>query len=197
MKHAVVVAHPALESFNLRMAQTYADAVRALGHEVVIRDLYRMGFDPVLKAAEIPATGFCPEPDIAAERALLADVDVYCLVYPLWFNAPPAMMKGYIERVFNMGFGFAPGAWGNEPMLDGKRLVSITSSGAPLHWVQDTGAWDAIQLLFDNHFAAVCGMTVLDHRHFGDIVHGITEESVEDCANEVRTAVNTLFGDGR
>lgn len=193
MKHAVIVAHPNAKSFNLTMAETYAAAARTLGHEVVIRDLYRLPFDPILKASEIPAAGFEAGDDVKAERAILEDVKVFCLVYPLWFNAPPAMMKGYIDRVFGMGFGFAPGAWGNDPLLDGRRMVTISSSGAPLHWVKETGAWSAMRTLFDSHFAAVCGLAVLDHLHFGDIVDGITEESVEGCAAEVRAAVQRLF----
>lgn len=194
MKHAVIVAHPKAESFNLTMAEAYAAAAREIGHEVVTRDLYRIPFDPLLKASEIPAVGFEAGDDVKAERALLKDVNVFCLVYPFWFNAPPAMMKGYIDRVFGMGFGFAPGAWGNDPLLEGRRMVSISSSGAPLHWVKETGAWDAVCNIFDGHFAAVCGMAVLDHLHFGDIVPGITEESVEDCAAEVRAGVQQLFG---
>ena len=194
MKHAVIVAHPNVKSFNLTMADTYAAAARALGHEVVMRDLYRVPFDPILKAGEIPAQGFEAGEDVKAERALLRDVNVFCLVYPLWFNAPPAMMKGYIDRVFGMGFGFAPGAWGNTPLLDGRRLISISSSGAPRRWVEETGAWNAIRNLFDDHFAAVCGLAVLDHLHFGDIVGGVTEESVEGCADEVRDAVRRLLG---
>jgi NAD(P)H dehydrogenase (quinone) len=120
MKHAVIVAHPNPKSFNLTMAETYAVAVRAAGDEPLLRDLYRVPFDPLLQTGEIPTpAGFAAGQDVEAERALLKDVDVYCLVYPLWFNTPPAMMKGYLERVFGMGFGYAPGGWGNDPLLDG------------------------------------------------------------------------------
>jgi NAD(P)H dehydrogenase (quinone) len=73
-------------------------------------------------------------------------------------------------------------------------LISISSSGAPLHWVKETGAWDAMRTLFDGHVAAVCGLTVLDHLHFGEIVPGITPEAVERCAADVRTAVQRHFG---
>lgn len=195
MKHAIIVAHPNAKSFNLTMAEAYQAAVQAVGHEAVLRDLYRIPFDPLLKATEIPTPlGFQARDDVKAERALLNDVDVFCLIYPLWFNAPPAMMKGYLERVFGMGFGYAPGGWGNDPLLDGRRLISISSSGAPLHWVKETGAWDAMRNLFDGHFAAVCGLTILDHLHFGEITPGITGEAVERCAEEVRTAVQRHFG---
>ena len=106
MRHAVIVAHPRRRSVTCAIAQAYAEAARALGHEVVERDLYRLGFDPCLKAEEIPDA----EPprfgeDVRREREALKDADVFAFVYPLWFNAPPAILKGYVDRVFSMGFG--------------------------------------------------------------------------------------------
>lgn len=56
MKHAVFVAHPNARSLTCAAAQAYATTARGFGHEVIVRDLYRMGFDPCLKASEIPKT---------------------------------------------------------------------------------------------------------------------------------------------
>ena len=87
MKHAVIVAHPSVQSFNLTMARAYESAARALGQTVIVRDLYRLGFHPCLAADELPsADGFHPGADVVSERALLADVDVFCFVYPLWLE---------------------------------------------------------------------------------------------------------------
>ena len=109
MKHAVIVGHPNPASFNLSVAEAYRAAARARGHEVLLRDLYRMGFDPCLKAEEVPGPGgFAVAADVATERALLSDVDVFTFIYPLWFNAPPAIVKGYMDRVFGFGFGYGP-----------------------------------------------------------------------------------------
>ena len=52
MKHAVILAHPRPESFTASVAGAYVRAVRQLGHDVVVRDLYGIGFDPCLKAGE-------------------------------------------------------------------------------------------------------------------------------------------------
>ena len=189
MKHAVVVAHPDPASLNATIAQTYADTVTNAGHEAVVRDLYAMGFDPCLKAEEIPGPA---EPrfgdDVTAERALLADADVFAFVYPLWFNGPPAILKGYVDRVFGMGFGFTPAFGGTDPALRGRRLISFTTSGAPDAWVQDTGAMDALRRLFDDHLAGVCGLRVADHLHFGGMVSGITEAAFADVIAKVREA---------
>jgi NAD(P)H dehydrogenase (quinone) len=195
MKHALIVAHPNPDSFNLAMAKAYEQAATALGHTVVVRDLYRLGFDPRLGQAEIPGPGgFTPGDDVLAERALIGDAAVFAFVYPLWFYAPPAMLKGYIDRVFGMGFGYGAQGAGNQPLLAGRTMITVSSSGAPEAWMRQTGSWEAMRKVFDEHFAAVCGLAMIDHVHFGGIVPGITAASVADCAAEVAEAVKRHFG---
>ena len=195
MKHAVIIAHPNAHSLAGAVGKTYTDAVEGLGQRAVVRDLYRMGFDPCLRSGEIPTpSGFQFGDDVVAERLLLADVDVFVFVYPLWFNAPPAILKGYVDRVFSMGFGYEPGLGGTETLLDGKRLISFTSSGAPDHWVRETGALNALTALFDRHLSAMCGLQMVDHVHAGGVVSDITPEAVEDILKGVRRAVDAHFG---
>jgi NAD(P)H dehydrogenase (quinone) len=195
MKHAVIIAHPNAVSLTCAVAQTYRESVEALGDAVVVRDLYRMGFDPCLKASEIPSEAGCAfGPDVEAERKLLADVDVFAFVYPFWFNAPPAILKGYVDRVFGMGFGFEPGMGGTEPMLERKRLISFTTSGAPTQWVRDTGALTALATLFDRHLSAMCGLQLVDHVHNGGVVADMNEVAFEEVLNSVRRAVDVQFG---
>src|SRR4249920_388786 len=107
MKHAVIVAHPKVQSFTMSVANAYCEAAAGKGHDVLLRDLYRMNFAPCLGAEEIPVPGgFAPGGDVLQERNLLADVNVFTFVYPFWMNAQPAMLKGYIDRVFGMGFAY-------------------------------------------------------------------------------------------
>jgi NAD(P)H dehydrogenase (quinone) len=194
MKHAIVAAHPNAESFTISVARAYREAVAALGQTSVERDLYRMNFDPRLSAGEIPgAKGFAPRPDVEAERALLRDADVFAFVYPLWLNAPPAILKGYLERVFGYGFAYGRGGGGNAPLLAPRKMISFTSSGAPQEWIAQKGAWEAIRTLFDHHFADVCGLEVVDHIHFGRIAPGIREDVVARHLRVVRAAVSVHF----
>jgi len=187
MKHVIIAAHPNENSFTMAMAQAYMDAAMSRGYEIVLRDLYRMKFDPVLPADELPwSDDFAPAANIVAEHKLLSNADVFALIYPFWFNAPPAILKGYLERVFGPGFAYQPTPHGGDPLLTGRSLISITSSGAPTHWVVKTGGLDASRKLFDEHFAAVCGLSVIDHLHFGGIVPGIRPDIVSREAEKVR-----------
>lgn len=196
MHHAIMFAHPNPDSFTASVAHAYRDAVRGLGHQATVRDLYGMGFDPLLKTGELPfSPNFQPAPDVASERALLANCEVYAFVYPFWLNSPPAMMKGYIERVF--GFGFAYGGKGHSynPLLGGRKFLSFTSSGAPTTWIRQTGALDAMQMLFDAQFSQLTGLNLLAHVHAGGVTPNASEFFIKAHLADVTAAVQKHFGD--
>jgi NAD(P)H dehydrogenase (quinone) len=195
MRHVVVLAHPDPASFNAAVAAAYLETVRAASHEATLRDLYRLDFDPRLQTQELPwHDGFAPGADAVAERAILAGADVIAFVYPLWFNAPPAMLKGYVERVLGMGFGYEATEPGTRPLLTGKRLVTVSTSGAPDAWVDQTGALARLRAGFDDHVAALCGLTVVDHLHLGGVTPGIRDDAAADMLGEVRALAGRLVG---
>ena len=195
MKHALIISHPSTNSFTASMARAYAAACGALSHDTVIRDLYAMQFNPCLAAVELPfAADFQPEPDVVMERELLKSCDVFALFYPLWLNAPPAMIKGYLERVFGFGFAYGDGGHSYNPLLTGRKLVSFSSSGAPLSWEIQTGALAAVRTLFDDYFAGLCGMNALEHVHFGGVTPGASESFVRARIEDVHGTVNKHFG---
>ncbi len=198
MKHAVIVCHPNAQSFTVAVARAYADAAAKLGHETIERDLYRLNFDPRLDAGEIPGPrGFAPRADVKMERALLHDADVFAFFYPLWLNTPPAMLKGYMERVFGYGFAYGRGAGGNTPLLSPRKMISFSSSGAPHEWMVQSGAWDAMRKLFDAHFAGVCGLQFIDHVHFGHVTPGIRPDVVAAHLQTVRETLTRHFGSSK
>jgi NAD(P)H dehydrogenase (quinone) len=192
MKHAILLAHPKPDSFCAAIARTAHETLTALGEEVALRDLYAIDFDPRLRADEIPThDGARARPDVLAERDILSGADSVIFIYPFWFNAPPAILKGYVDRVLGMGFGYDPRRGG--PLLGGKSLISISTSGAPEHWVKGTGALQALMTLFDDHLSGVCGLRVLDHVHLGGVVSNITEEAAQDMLERVRERLRGAF----
>lgn len=180
--HAVILSHPAERSFNGAVAKTYCDAVRATGQTAELRDLYRLGFDPILRANERPGTQhFTPSADVLAELKAIKNADVFVLVYPLWFATPPAMMKGYVERVFGAGFSFRSvhTRKHHEP-LSGKHLLSITTSGTSWPWLNEQGAWRSFRNLFGDYIANAFSMASSDNLHLANIVPDMTERSVRE-----------------
>jgi len=189
-KHAIIVCHPEEKSFTLSMAQRYAEAVQALGQEVVLRDLYRMEFDPVLRADERQGE---PGSDVAKEWGVLGKPDVFVLVYPIWFGTPPAMLKGYIDRVFGAG---RDRGWGGEggtsELLAGKRLVSLTASGSMKAWLSEKGVLGSLRTVYDRYFSEVFGFEETHRYHFDGVTPDLPERdvamhlhAVENAAREV------------
>lgn len=176
-RHAVILCHPAEESFNASVARTYCETVRELGQEAVLRDLYRIGFDPVLNADERPTV---KEPvqrrDVAAEIESISGADIFVLIYPIWFGTPPAMMKGYVERVLGAGFSDQDvRARHAHPLLRGKRLLSITTSGSTIQWLHLQGAWMPLRSVFDSYIANAFSMASTEHVHLESIAENMTE----------------------
>lgn len=198
MKHAIIVGHPSSDSLNLAIAAAYARAAQALGHEAIVRDLYRIPFDPLLKADERPDRH--PRPvhaDVADERELLKTADVIALVYPLWFGTPPAIVKGYIERVFGSGFAFGSLRLGRtDPLLTAKQLISFSTSSSPEAWFGEQGTMESLRTLFDTSIARVTGMTVVDHVHFGSIVPELDARKAAEHLATVEAVVRTRFVGG-
>ncbi len=194
MRHAIILGHPDPSSFNAGAAGAYAEAVGTLGQQADLRDLYAQRFQPCLQLGELPwRDDFAVPADVAAEREVIARADVIVLVYPFWFNAPPAIIKGYVERVFGMGFGYGSAAAGTRPLLAGKSLVSISTSGAPGAWLDQTGALERLRKGFDEHVATVCGLAVLEHLHLGGVTPGIRPDAAEAMFDEVRAMARRLF----
>ena len=106
MKHLIVVAHPVKDSFTMALTHAYAVELEKLRHSQQTYDLYRMGFNPILPAHELaPTTVDNPiSTDIAQAQGDIRAADILTVIYPLWWLSMPAMMKGYIDRVFARGF---------------------------------------------------------------------------------------------
>lgn len=192
IKHAVIACHPLEKSFTLSVARRYAQTVERHGHEVVLRDLYRIGFDPVLKAKERRGK---PAADIVREWIALGKPDVYVLVYPVWFGAPPAMLKGYIDRVFGAGrtVGYG-GEGGSGELLAGKRLVSLTSSGSKRAWLAEKGVLASLRTVHDRYFAEVFRFGETHRFHFEGLTPDMPESDVQAYLQQVEKAAEAVVG---
>ncbi len=195
MKHLIVAAHPAAESFTMALARAYAAELERLGHSQHTHDLYRMGFDPVLRAEELspPAPGRAVSPDILKAQDDIRAADVLTVIYPLWWLSMPAMMKGYIDRVFARGFAYESREGVVHGLLSGKKAVLITVSGAPLPLLVRSGNWNAVQVLQDTHILRSTGFTLLEHLHFDEIVPNLPPDLADRCMARVRDCARSQF----
>ena len=136
----VYLAHPSPNSLNGATARAITEELTAAGHTVELRDLYRLGFEPLLTEADTSAyaTGTVP-PDVATEQRIIAAADGIVLVYPTWWWSYPAMLKGFIDRVFTMGFAWEAGPEGVVGKLGNKPFFVAVTHGASRELYQTLG----------------------------------------------------------
>jgi len=135
MRALLVFCHPVPDSFGAHLRDVVAASLAARGAEVRVRDLYALGFDPVMGCEERRGyhTEGANERPVADELAHLKWCDTVIFVYPTWWFGLPAMLKGWLDRVFVPYATFRlPTA--DEPMrpqlTNIVRLASITTCGA-------------------------------------------------------------------
>ncbi|SEA69898.1 NAD(P)H-dependent oxidoreductase [Rubrimonas cliftonensis] len=135
MRVLIVHAHPSPDSYNAGLLRTAREAIAASGHEVETIDLYAEGFDPVLTRERWEAIEDGARNTAGVERhaALLARAEALVFVYPTWWYSMPAMLHGWLERVWVPGVAFAlprPGETIVPKLTHIRRLVVVTTCGA-------------------------------------------------------------------
>jgi NAD(P)H dehydrogenase (quinone) len=132
MKASVIVAHPYPKSFNHAIYHTVCSKLGSLKIPIFKHDLYEEEFNPVLTAQEL---GFDTSADILVNRYAreLLDSDFLFFIHPNWWGQPPAILKGYIDRVIRppYAYDFLPGdTGGGLPIskLKGKYGIVLNTS---------------------------------------------------------------------
>ncbi|WP_454887515.1 NAD(P)H-dependent oxidoreductase [Sphingomonas oryzagri] len=186
-RHIVVLAHPSPDSFNANVARTYCDTVRSCGQDAIVRDLYTLGFDPVLKDEERPrAEGITLSPDVEAELEMIRGADMYTLIYPIWFAMPPAILKGYIDRVFGAGVTAREiQERTGQGVLNGRHMLSIVSSGTREVWLDEQGQIESLRGLTSHYLLHAFGMKSCEHLHLGGVVEGFSRRFVDQALYDV------------
>lgn len=158
MNVLIVYAHPEPRSFNGAMKDLAVETLTRAGHEVVVSDLYAMGFNPVAGPDDISGERKDPEffslpreqtaayeagvlsADIGLEIEKVKRADFVLFQFPVWWFGMPAMLKGWADRVFARGFAYLPGRKYDTGMFKGKLAMVAATTGTSA----DTYAPDGI-----------------------------------------------------
>ena len=146
MRCLIVFCHPSGTSFAAAILETARTALCDAGHDLRVIDLYREGFDPVLSCDEWES--YLPDPGRNVARVsrhveAMRWAEALVLIFPQWMYGPPAMLKGWFERVWLPGVAFevprgrrarATGLFRNI-----RRLTTVTTSGSPWWWLRIIG----------------------------------------------------------
>lgn len=195
MKILVILGHPDKESFNHAIAQTTAQTLQTSGHEVIFHDLYDEGFDPILTNAELPKDAKL-DPVIEKHCHELTESGGIVIIHPNWWGAPPAIIKGWIDRVIRPGAAYAfVGDDGGEGVPVGllkakAALVFNTSNTAIEREMLVFG--DPLETIWKNCIFGLCGVNWFYRKSFTTVVTS-DEEKRFQWLDEVKQTVEKYF----
>ncbi len=195
MRVLVILGHPTPGSFNHAIAQTTVKTLKECAHEVVFHDLCAEGFEGALPTREIPDDG---KVDAAVREHCreLAAADGVIVVHPNWWGMPPAVLKGWVDRVFRPGvaYRFREGDSGEgvpEGLLKARcALVFTTSNTEPKR--ERTVFGDPLERIWKDCIFGLCGVKDFYRRNFEIIVTSTLDQRREWLA-EVRRTVSKHF----
>ncbi len=170
MKHLIIYVHPNPQSFCHAIMETVKETLVTKKHDIIVRDLYALNFDPVLKGADFVALqSGKTSPDVKVEQEYVVWSDIMTIIHPIWWTGLPAMMKGYIDRVFSYGFAYSRNEGGLLRLLTGKKVIILNTQGAPKDLYEKSGMFVAMGKTSDTGIYEFCGMTVLMHQFFSAV----------------------------
>ena len=137
-KVLAILGHPSADSLCGLLAGAYAESASAAGHEVRLLPLGALAFDPVLHEGYNRVQEL--EPDLADAQAAIAWAEHIAFIYPIWWGSVPALLKGFLDRVFLPGFAFKyrAGALFPDKLLKGRSAHMLVTMDTPpwyFRWV--------------------------------------------------------------
>lgn len=195
MKISIILAHPYQGSFNHAIANAAAETLNSAGHSVILHDLYKERFDPLLPYAEISRDAHLP-PAIAAHCAEIALADGIVIVHPDWWGMPPAILKGWIDRVLRPGvaYRFAETDSGEgipEGLLNAQAVIVFNTSNTPAARELEVFG-DPLERIWKDCVVSFCGIPGFHRRMFAVIVTSSGEQR-EAWLGDVRELVQQVF----
>jgi len=198
MSISVILAHPHDGSFNHAIARTAVAQLEANGHKIFFHDLYAENFDPLLAHHEIPKDA--PVPEIIKEHCReLAEAEGIIIVHPNWWGQPPALLKGWVDRVIRPGVAYEfqesdSGEGVPKGLLKAKAAIVFNTSNTEAQREKNIFG-DPLEAIWKNCIFGLCGVTNFNRRLFGVIVTS-TESKRREWLDEVRKAIDSFFPRG-
>jgi len=195
MKISLILGHPTPGSFNHALAAETIGVLKANGHAVVFHDLYQEQFDPLMQTGEIPRGAKMPAA-VEKHAAELEQADGLVIVHPNWWCQPPAILKGWIDRVLRPGraYNFVPDGKGGGKavgLLKIKSALVITTANNP----QDKEIelyGDPLEVFWKKVVFGICGIPDVHRLVFSPVI-GSAVETRQAWLAQTRQTAAALF----
>ncbi len=171
MKILVVLAHPNRNSFTGALLDEFVTSAQSVGHSIDTLDLYAEGFDPCYNMADVAVYEGRAEasPEVAAEQKRLMDADAMVFFFPVWWWSMPAILKGWVDRVFTSGFAFTYEGGKSLGLLKHKKVAMFCPAASDQGLYRRYGYHGAFQRQIDAGIFGYCGITDVETHIFPDV----------------------------
>lgn len=187
MKHLIIYAHPNEGSLNNHFKNIIVQKLQQDDHEVEVRDLYQLNFNPILSLDDM--AGQRKESvaaDVQEEQRFITWAECITFIYPIWWTGLPAIMKGYIDRVFSYGFAYRYDQGIQKGLLTGKQAFIINTHGKSQAEYSAMGMDKALSLTSDKGIYTYCGFDIQQHFFF-DKADRVTPDQIETWTKDLIT----------
>jgi NAD(P)H dehydrogenase (quinone) len=195
VKISVILAHPDSKSFNHAIAGTVVERLENNGHSGYFHDLYEENFDPLIAGKEI--TKDAPLPQAIREHCEeIAEADGIVIVHPNWWGQPPAILKGWIDRVIRPGvaYEFLEGDSGEgvpKGLLQARAAIIFNTSNTDQEREKNVFG-DPLELIWKHCVFGLCGVPVFYRRTFSVVITS-TETQRKHWLDEVKAMIDKVF----
>jgi putative NADPH-quinone reductase len=191
----VILAHPKQGSFNHAIAEAAIDTLKNKGHKIIFHDLYLEKFDAILPYEEISRDAEINS-EIEKHVQELETAQGIVIVHPNWWGQPPAILKGWIDRVIRAGvaYKFIEGDQGEGVpvgLLSATQAVVFNTSDTPQERELEVFG-DPLETLWKNCIFGLCGVKAFQRKNYGVMVTSTSEER-EKWLGDVRKTIHSLF----
>ena len=195
MQISIILAHPNRNSFNHAIAACINEEIVIQGHEGHFHDLYSERFNPVTPSEEIPSNIKIPK-GVEPYCDEISQCDGIVIIHPNWWGQPPAVLKGWIDRVLRPGVAYRfrgddPGAGIPEGLLRARTALIFNTTNTP-EQREKAVFHDPLETLWRNCICGLCGVQIITRRTF-QIVITSTPEQRRAWLAEVETLVRRHF----
>lgn len=195
MNVSVILGHPYKKSFNHAIARAVTTSLEACGHTVFFHDLYEEGFDPVLTGFEL-AAGKPKDALTKRHCGEIKEADGIVVIHPNWWGQPPALLKGWVDRVLRQGtaYLFDEGDDGSgipEGLLKAKTAVVFNTSNTPEER-EEAVFKDPLDTLWKNCIFGFCGVGNCQRKMFR-VIAGSSETQRQAWLMETGEIIRRYF----
>lgn len=186
MRHLIIYAHPNSKSLNHQLLETVTETLRSANHEIEIRDLNQINFNPILSLEDMQGQRMGKVADeVQTEQDFISWAEHITFIYPIWWTGMPAVMKGYIDRVFSYGFAYRYDQGIQKGLLTGKKTIIINTHGKSHDEYERMGMDKALTLTSDQGIFLYSGLEIIQHFFF-DQSDRASSEDVEIWKEQIR-----------